>query len=325
MEKGKQVAEPRSGTSIWLPSDSDIRDFRGRLYSGTAGSSSSALPGRGPTPGKSASGDDLADKYEEMTEVGHASSSVSAGMMDAAVAKSQVRQSNIEKVLGPISSAKVPEGGRIRYIVRLSDTIDGVAIKHPALKDVELWPLLAMLNDLTDEVDSKGRPLAELRRGMVLDIPSPSEIEAFRAGEEFEQETAEESTTLGLPVPESPRLIDLDAPTVTVPLVSPVEAPSVARNHLPGAPTVPIQAVAPPSQSQVSQPSLPSLPLPSGQEPVTQPLPSSLFQSYQAGQPTMPLRPVDASAASAASVHTALASQSPPPAPAAAACACCGA
>ncbi len=33
MEKGKQVAEPRAGTSIWLPSDADIRDFRGRLYS----------------------------------------------------------------------------------------------------------------------------------------------------------------------------------------------------------------------------------------------------------------------------------------------------
>lgn len=184
MEKGKQVVDPRPGTSIWLPSESEIREFRSRLYA----------PTRPPVPGQPANRtaadkagqspeDELAARFGSGWDGQSGAASPAAGMLGAAVAKSQVRRANIEKILGPMAP-KTPDSGRIRYIVRLSDTLEGVAAKHPALKDASLWPLLARLNELSDEADDDDKPLATLRRGMVLNLPTPQEISQFRQTQE---------------------------------------------------------------------------------------------------------------------------------------------
>ncbi len=184
MEKGKQVVDPRPGTSIWLPSESEIREFRSRLYA----------PTRPPVPGQPSSRttpdkagqspeDELSARFGAGWDGQPGTASPAAGMLGAAVAKSQVRRANIEKILGPMAP-KTPDSGRIRYIVRLSDTLEGVAAKHPALKDASLWPLLARLNELSDEADDDDKPLAALRRGMVLNLPTPQEISQFRQAQE---------------------------------------------------------------------------------------------------------------------------------------------
>lgn len=184
MEKGKQVVDPRPGTSIWLPSESEIREFRSRLYAPTR----PPVPGQPssrPAPDKAGQSpeDELSARFGAGWDGPPGTTSPAAGMLGAAVAKSQVRRANIEKILGPMAP-KTPDSGRIRYIVRLSDTLEGVAAKHPALKDASLWPLLARLNELSDEADDDDRPLATLRRGMVLNLPTPQEISQFRQAQE---------------------------------------------------------------------------------------------------------------------------------------------
>lgn len=182
MEKGKQVVDPRPGTSIWLPSESEIREFRGRLYAAPR-QTNIGPPTLGKPPGKQMTAEEeLSARFGsgwDGSSAGGPNSSPAAGMLGAAVAKNQTRRSNIEKVLGPMTS-KQADGGRIKYIVRLSDTLDGVAAKHPALKDAELWPLLARVNDLSEECDDDFKPVDALRRGTMLNLPTPTEIALYR-------------------------------------------------------------------------------------------------------------------------------------------------
>lgn len=182
MEKGKQVVDPRPGTAIWLPAEYEIKEFRGRLY---AAPKQDAAVSKFATPEE-----ELAQRFGSGWEGNTTRTSVADGMMGSAVAKSQARRENIEKILGPMAK-KENDSQRIRYIVRLTDSIESVAQKHPALKDVTLWPLLASLNELTTDIDDSGKPLAELRRGMVLDIPLPSEIEQYRSFDDDYEESAE--------------------------------------------------------------------------------------------------------------------------------------
>lgn len=183
MEKGKQVVDPRPGTSIWLPSESEIKEFRTRLYAAPRNTNFGPPVLGGKPPGKQMTAEEeLSARFGSSwdgSSTGNPVSSPAAGMLGAAVAKNQTRRSNIEKVLGPMSS-KQADGGRIKYIVRLSDTLDGVAAKHPALKDAELWPLLARVNDLSEESDDDFKPLEPLRRGTMLNLPTPAEIALYR-------------------------------------------------------------------------------------------------------------------------------------------------
>ncbi|MFA7341451.1 MAG: hypothetical protein WC028_32005 [Candidatus Obscuribacterales bacterium] len=175
MEKGKQVVDPRPGTAIWLPTEAEIKEFRSRLYAASNSDAGAGAPGA-----KFGSAEDeLAAKFGSGWDGAKAGASAVDGMMGSAVAKSQTRRENIEKILGPMSD-KPSDNARIRYIVRLTDSIESVAQKHPALKDASLWPLVASVNHLPTGLDQFGRPAAELRRGMVLDIPLPYEIERFR-------------------------------------------------------------------------------------------------------------------------------------------------
>ena len=64
---------------------------------------------------------------------------------------------------------------------RLGDTLRSIAMRHPDLHDVTLWPLLAKKNGLSTEMDSKGAPLAVVIRGAIIAIPTREEIEMFRS------------------------------------------------------------------------------------------------------------------------------------------------
>ncbi len=181
MENGKEVVDLRPRQVIWLPSGVDIKEFRKRLHSGS-------------TP-QSAGGDKLTAEDELAARFGNnwagttsdaitagsvtAEDAVHEGMMSSAVAASQVRRANIESLLGPLSKQK-PTDGRIRYVVRLGDTLKSVAMKHPSLQEVSLWLLLAEVNEIAPDTDEKGIPIAKLSRGSTLLMPTVEEIQAFR-------------------------------------------------------------------------------------------------------------------------------------------------
>ncbi len=91
----------------------------------------------------------------------------------------QKKRANIESLLGPIGRQK-PADGRIKYIARLGDSLKSVAMKHPALQDVNLWKLVAEINGISTEVDGRGAAVATLSRGAVLMIPSNVDVEEYR-------------------------------------------------------------------------------------------------------------------------------------------------
>ncbi len=271
MEKGKQVVDPRPGTAIWLPTEAEIKEFRSRLYAATSTDA-------GAAGGKFANADDeLAAKFGSGWDGAKAGSSAVDGMMGSAVAKSQTRRENIEKILGPMSD-KPSDSARIRYIVRLTDSIESVAQKHPALKDASLWPLVASVNHLPTGLDQFGRPVAELRRGMVLDIPLPYEIERFRNesnaedledqsdDDDYEDEAEEEIVDVAVKRDRGVETAD-SAPAVSMPsrpapAVVPPPAPVMPPSPIPApvATSVPAPApVAAPAPAPVPAPLQPSL------------------------------------------------------------------
>jgi len=71
------------------------------------------------------------------------------------------------------------QDGPIRYNVRLGDTLRSIAVRHPALRDVSLWRLLAEINNLPTDADEHGVPRAQLKRGTTLVLPSQEQIEAY--------------------------------------------------------------------------------------------------------------------------------------------------
>ncbi len=301
MEKGKQVVDPRPGTAIWLPTEAEIKEFRSRLYAAT--NTEAAVPG-----GKFASADDeLAAKFGSGWDGAKTGTSAVDGMMGSAVAKSQTRRENIEKILGPMSD-KPSDSARIRYIVRLTDSIESVAQKHPALKDASLWPLVASVNHLPTGLDQFGRPVAELRRGMVLDIPLPYEIERFRnesnaedledqsdEDEDFEDEAEEEAVEvavkrdLGVETADSAPAVSLPpqpAPTAVPPPATvmppiPIPTPVVVAAPVPApSPVIAPVPVQPSLQSQLAAQASAAVP----PSPYTsQPLP--VVSNEQPGQP----------------------------------------
>lgn len=195
-EKGKQIVDLKPKMVIWLPTTTDIRDFRGRMFGAAAtGQFEYGTPvsaeGKSLTPEE-----ELAAKFggsvedyrvegagkgaEPVAGVGEVAGGESVDdLRAAAVAAAKRRRGNVEKLLGPLGSQK-DESGRIKYTVRLGDTLKSVAIKHPALQDVHLWKLLAEVNGLSTDVDAKGAPVAQLKRGSVIVVPSPQEVEEYR-------------------------------------------------------------------------------------------------------------------------------------------------
>lgn len=186
---GETVPLLHAGLVIWLPSPKECKEFRQKLL----GSNSPAAP----TEEKFASAEDeLAARFGagwDANKTGAESGGQPAApemndierkLMEDAVAEAKRRRENIEKALGPITGSTVrgarADGEHLTYQVRLGDTLRSVATKHPSIGDVNLWRLLAEVNDLSTDVDSKGQPKAGLARGGKIKIPTAQEIAEYR-------------------------------------------------------------------------------------------------------------------------------------------------
>ncbi|CAN5117964.1 hypothetical protein BH10CYA1_BH10CYA1_34840 [soil metagenome] len=179
-ENGREVPDLRARQVIWLPSGVDIREFRKRA----SGSLSQSSGGE-----KLTAEDELSARFganwggttSGVDTEGSGENSIAAApeLSPEVVAAAQSRRANIEKLLGPLSKQK-PVDGRIRYVVRLGDTLKSVAMKHPSLQDISLWPLLAEVNEMSIETDDRGTPLARLSRGSTVMIPAIEEVQLYR-------------------------------------------------------------------------------------------------------------------------------------------------
>ncbi|MCC7529589.1 MAG: hypothetical protein IT342_13780, partial [Candidatus Melainabacteria bacterium] len=196
VEKGKQVPDLKPKMIIWLPSTTEIEEFR-------KGGISGAKAAGAPQDKKMTADEELIARFGAGWKGGAqggpstggaptggvptvipglqpaTSSQVTAALAASAMEAAQKKRANIESLLGPIGRQK-PADGRIKYIARLGDSLKSVAMKHPALQDVNLWKLVAEINGISTEVDSRGGPIATLSRGAVLMIPSNIDVENFR-------------------------------------------------------------------------------------------------------------------------------------------------
>lgn len=174
---GSTFANPPADTMIWIPTDEDLDLFKDtgvlKKYAhisfagvkfATAEEELAAKFGRrwfGPS--------------EEEKAISNSALSAAAFSPERAA-----RRANIENQLGAFNPQSHSDG-RIRYTVRLGETLKSIALKHPHLKDVDMWKLIAKANNLPTELDAKGCPIAIIKRGMILVFPSYEEVENFRA------------------------------------------------------------------------------------------------------------------------------------------------
>jgi hypothetical protein len=86
------------------------------------------------------------------------------------------RKENIRQGLG-LGSANA-ESEAAKYTVKLGQQLRNIAQK--LYGDPQLWRLLAGVNDLSTETDHRGEPLAQLRKGQQLILPTAEEIAEFR-------------------------------------------------------------------------------------------------------------------------------------------------
>jgi hypothetical protein len=66
------------------------------------------------------------------------------------------------------------------HVCRLWDDLISVVKKNKNLHDESLWKLVAVLNGLSTKVDAKGNPIAKLKRGQVLTLPSEKDVRDYR-------------------------------------------------------------------------------------------------------------------------------------------------
>jgi hypothetical protein len=198
--EGKSFAVPSFESVIWMPSDDDIDMFNrsgvGRQYNHICfegvkyASAQEELVARfgqrwfGPV-GDAAPASGRKDCKETRRiniekALGLSSESKETTLNELDPAERSARRANVEKILGPLKPASKQAGDRPRYNVRLGESLKSIALKHPFLKSVETWKLLAAVNDLSTETDARGCPVALLKRGMTLVLPTQSELEAFR-------------------------------------------------------------------------------------------------------------------------------------------------
>ncbi len=206
---GKEEAVLHEGLVIWLPSPAEVRRFKGSLLAGTA------EPGMAATDTGVGTGEKFATPEEELAamfgsqwagtdseqakQTQQAPNSIELELMQEAVEAAKKRKENIEKSLGTIAPKNqgVGQAGRLKYVVRLGDSLKSIAMKHPSVRDISLWKLIAEINDFTTETDAKGAPIAALTRGVAIDIPSRQEIDQYheRTGQMTTQAAMRARTT----------------------------------------------------------------------------------------------------------------------------------
>lgn len=188
--EGKRYADPQVGSLIWLPSQTDVESFRSKKDK-----EKNDIDFNGPQFGSAE--DELkarfGDNWQDNPEAAAFQAAQPRAKTLADLEKAKARRDNVEKYLGPLADKKLENtDDRIRHICRLGDTLRSIALKHPALQDSELWELIAKVNNLSSETDEEGNPDIKLSRGMVLILPSPDEINAFRASKPSQKNAANE-------------------------------------------------------------------------------------------------------------------------------------
>src|SRR5262249_28681838 len=65
------------------------------------------------------------------------------------------------------------------YQVRLGETLRSVALRDPCIQDASIWPLIARINGLSIATNDDGEPIACLRKGQFIVLPTRAEIEEY--------------------------------------------------------------------------------------------------------------------------------------------------
>jgi len=184
---GKEVAVLNVGAILSLPSVKEIKDFSQAGF--TLGPKFNKVDFT--MPAVSQQGKTAEDELEAMfgsnwhgTEAGEGQSDLSQNVPQNGKSQEEMdeftkRRLNIESVLGQMGPKRAADG-RMRYTVRLGDTLKSIAMKHPALEDVSSWRLLAELNNFSTETDANDNPKAIVPRGSVLMIPTRAEVEEHK-------------------------------------------------------------------------------------------------------------------------------------------------
>lgn len=172
MREGKRLLQLRPRLLLLLPTQMEIKKFQTRLF-GTSDEKFEYdydFDKRSNNPGLIVSGSQIASGANWPTHPRSPEEEAAA----------QKRREHVESTLGKIPDLAEEDEGRIKYVVRLGDSLRSISIRHPALKDVTLWKLVAELNNLSRKTDASGNPAADLERGVVLLLPLPHEIAEFR-------------------------------------------------------------------------------------------------------------------------------------------------
>lgn len=182
---GKEVAVLTVGAILSLPSVKEIKDFSQAGF--TLGPKFNKVDFT--VPAASQQGKSAEDELEAMFGSnwhGDEAATAAAQMETNQNGKSQEemddfakRRANIESVLGKMGPTRAADG-RMRYTVRLGDTLKSIAMKHPGLEDVSSWRVLAEINNLSTETDVNDNPKAVVPRGSVLMIPTRAEVEEHK-------------------------------------------------------------------------------------------------------------------------------------------------
>lgn len=182
---GKEVAILNVGAILSLPSVKEIKDFSQAGF--TLGPKFNKIDFT--VPAVSQQGKSAEDELEAMFGSnwdGAGAGAAAAQMETTQNGKTQQemdefakRRANIESVLGKMGPKRAADG-RMRYTVRLGDTLKSIAMKHPGLEDVSSWRVLAEINNLSTETDANDNPKAIVPRGSVLMIPTRAEVEEHK-------------------------------------------------------------------------------------------------------------------------------------------------
>jgi hypothetical protein len=187
MVSGKKILQMRPRLMLLLPNALEVKRYKSRLF-GRQNTKFEYDPEAAKNPMPPARTANFGLVRAESTQVlrgvptqvdGVPGAPPAVPVVDAATQK---RRENIEAMLGSVNKQQkdVQADGRIRYVCRLGDTLRSLAMRHPALKDHTLWRLVAEVNGLSTETDDKGNPVAELKRGTSIVLPSAEEITRYR-------------------------------------------------------------------------------------------------------------------------------------------------
>ncbi len=189
-----RVPDFREGQMIWLPT-ADEAHYHRRTFFGNSGITSGAttipqtFSALAPTP---STNNNVSQQEAELLFVppvleivDGSGSGVHAGCPTPAPIGQilyKIRFAGNKQAL-PMSALHPADLGYISrrsYVVRLGDTVRSIALRDAQMGDASLWILIARVNNLMTAVDPSGAPIVKLRRGQVIQLPNPNEIDQHK-------------------------------------------------------------------------------------------------------------------------------------------------